>query len=343
MPASQEPAPRVRDEGVDAGLSPSAQLEVTRTRVLWVDAGIAPAADTVARPSDALQTPRGSGGSGGANAVVARGSGGARGASASRKQHSRATGLRIWSQPGLCATSSESTAVRQTLLERFRSIDAGKQGRFYIDPRLPEDAQLGVARELDRAELVMSGHLKITPPRPDTFVYFDAELLQSSACVNRAVAAYYDGALHVVANDPDLPASVLHEYAHHALMSMGMRGPAWAQEGLAMHLAGERWWLAPSRLQRVARSPFSLDDMDQSIPYKLKEEEAVSFYVQAALMVACLLDRMQSDLASMARALRSPATSSEAADWLAAASDVAQPASLRDCMRELNGAAPLMK
>jgi len=102
------------------------------------------------------------------------------------------------------------------------------------------------------------------------------------------VVAYYDGALHVVPTDDDVAQSIVHEYTHHALTSTGLLGPAWAQEGIAMHMADETWWRG-GWLERVLERPFSLEIMDSAVPYTLRADQAALFYAQSAAMVACAI------------------------------------------------------
>jgi hypothetical protein len=98
--------------------------------------------------------------------------------------------------------------------------------------------------------------------------------------------------------------SVLHEYAHHALISSGLVGPAWAQEGIAMTVANETWWRQREWLERVAEEPFSIETMEQAVPYTLSSQDASLFYVQAAAMVACALQDEEGGLSGLARSLR---------------------------------------
>jgi hypothetical protein len=136
------------------------------------------------------------------------------------------------------------------------------------------------------------------------YVYFDQQLMKAAACINDDVVAFYDGALHIVLGRADLQQSVTHEYAHHALFSSGLVGPAWAQEGIAMNLAGETWWRERPRLQALLQAPFTAQQMDELIPYKLRVDQAVSFYVQAALTVQCVLQRRGWSLQQLADTLR---------------------------------------
>jgi hypothetical protein len=154
------------------------------------------------------------------------------------------------------------------------------------------------------AGVVVQGRLGLQPPAPPVFVYFDQELMKAAACINEDVVAFYDGALHLVVSRSDLQQSVTHELTHHALFTSGMVGPAWAQEGIAMLVAQETWWKAPARLQLLARSPFSAEQMEELIPYKLPADQAVTFYVQSALTVQCLLARRSWSLQQLAETLR---------------------------------------
>ncbi|AUX39674.1 translation initiation factor IF-2 [Sorangium cellulosum] len=174
-------------------------------------------------------------------------------------------------------------------MAHFRDERWGDAGRLYVDPRLPEGAHVPLLSYLDQAEHEVFALLNLKPQRPDVFAYFDTELLVAAACTHPNVVAYYDGALHVVTTHEDVGTSVLHEYTHHALMSQGMLWPAWAQEGIAMHVAREAWWLGAARLERVRDDPMPLEVMEQSVPYTMPPDQAVLFYVQAASMVYCFV------------------------------------------------------
>ncbi|MGK3961121.1 translation initiation factor IF-2 [Sorangium sp. So ce118] len=213
-------------------------------------------------------------------------------------------------QPGLCTDPREAARARETLISRFHDEPWGDAGRLYIDPRLPDDAHLPLLYHLEQAERAVFAQLKLEARRPDVFAYLDTELLVAAACTNRGVVAYYDGALHVVTTRSDIQASVLHEYTHHVLMSHGMLGPAWAQEGIAMHVARETWWLDPVRLEQVRDAPMSLEVMEQAVPYTLRTEDAVLFYVQAASMVGCFV---RGDGAGLRRLMDAMGTAEEAA------------------------------
>jgi hypothetical protein len=190
------------------------------------------------------------------------------------------------------------------LTTSFRRFDGEGRGTLHIDPRLPPDAETALVPVLKRAQDEVEQRLGLQPPPPPTFVYFDQQLMKAAACINEDVVAFYDGALHLVANRSDLQQSVTHELTHHALFTSGMVGPAWAQEGIAMVVAQETWWRAPARLRTVLAQPFSAEQMESLIPYKLASDQAVGFYVQAAWTVECLLARRRWSLAQLAETLR---------------------------------------
>jgi hypothetical protein len=242
--------------------------------------------------------------------------------------------FRVWQQPGLCAKPEAASEAHGSLMRRFRVVDGegDGDGRFYVDPRLPEGAESSLSVYLEAAERQARAELGLTAQRPDVFVYHDLELLLAAACTNEDVVAYYDGALHVVLNRDDVRESVLHEYAHHALMTNGMLGPTWAQEGIAMHVANETWWRTRQWLGRVADKPFSIDVMEREVPYTLSSEQAVLFYVQAGAMVACAAREQPEGLGGLARALGASQSGGELSYALDAPTT---PAALRACVGRL--------
>ena len=237
--------------------------------------------------------------------------------------------LATWLKPGLCSESGDATATRDKLSEGFRVLDGGERGQLHLDPRLPEGAEGAILGLLEQARSITIRGLGASPPPPQVYVYFDEQLLKAAACINENVVAFYDGALHLVAGRADLPASVVHEYTHHALFSSGLMGPAWAQEGMAMSAAGEIWWRSPERIQALLQLPFSADQMDRTIPYKLPSQQAVSFYVQSALTVECLKKRRAWSLGQLADALRAGNASDSLSYDLP---ELAQRSFLSDCV-----------
>jgi hypothetical protein len=215
--------------------------------------------------------------------------------------------LAAWSKPGLCAATSDAAQTRDSITAKFNVVEPDDGGKLYLDPRLPAAADQPVLAVLRQAEVEVGRRLGLSSARPLVFVYADQSLMKAAACINEDVVAFYDGALHLVANRADLRQSLLHEYTHHALFSSGFIGPAWAQEGIAMSLAQERWWRDPRYLRALIADPFSLAEMDGTVPYKLPSEQAVAFYVQSAALVECLLQARKWSPADLLLALRAGA------------------------------------
>lgn len=219
--------------------------------------------------------------------------------------------LRDWSQVGLCSETGDASAIREQLRGRFRRPENGAAS-YFVDPRLPEGAEQPVLGFVSEGRQRSKSLFGVEPTEPEVFIYSDKELLRASACIGDLPVAYYDGALHVVATDEQLRESVIHEYAHHALMSSGLLAPAWAQEGLAMLAARETWWLVRSRLEAVRDRPIALEVMERTIPYKLPKDEALTFYIESAMMVACVLTEANITPRDLADALRAGRSASGA-------------------------------
>jgi hypothetical protein len=231
----------------------------------------------------------------------------------------------------------EAAGARETLTSSFRRLDLGERGTIHLDPRLPADAELPLLRYLDQAENELRTRLGLQPPRPLIFVYFDQQLLKASACINEDVVAFYDGALHVVASRSDVLASILHEYTHHALFSAGLTAPTWAQEGIAMNIAKERWWRDAHFLQALVDDPFHMDDMDRAIAYKLQPAQAVAFYVQSAALVECVLRERRWSLRELFIALSSGSKTDPVTYDIP---EFDRPSFLRDCIATGLGVLP---
>lgn len=203
-------------------------------------------------------------------------------------RHVSITVLEARTQPGLCKGSSDALEAREVLMARFPAVSWDDASLIHLDPRLAPSSYPSLVADLEQAEREMLRVLGLAPPRPEVFAYYDTQLLLAGGCTNEDVVAYYDGALHVVPSHEDVEQSVLHEYTHHALTSAGLLGPAWAQEGIAMHMAGETWWRG-GWMARVLERPFSLEVMESAVPYTLRSDQAGSFYAQSAAMVACAI------------------------------------------------------
>lgn len=251
------------------------------------------------------------------------------------RRHVEIAAFQAWQQPGLCSEQQAASEAHGRMLRLFRVIQREDGSHIYLDPRLQDGAHLPLLTHLAEAEERARTELGLTTGSAEVFAYYDRELLLAAACVNDDVVAYYDGALHVVVTRDDVRQSVLHEYTHHALMTHGLLGPNWAQEGIAMQVAREDWWLSEHWLGQVADRPFAMDSMERAIPYTLSSEQAVLFYVQAAAMVACAARQQPDGLAGLVATLGASHSKTEVSYDLAVP---ATPAELRVCIRTLLGA-----
>jgi hypothetical protein len=127
--------------------------------------------------------------------------------------------------------------------------------------------------------------------------------LRATSCTADGVAADYDGALHVAVTDRDGRQSVMHQYAHHALTSRGLLGPAWAREGIALLIASESWWRKPRWLKQVASTPVDLAAMERDLPETMLKDEAALFSARAAALVSCAAHDHPNGLAGFVEAL----------------------------------------
>lgn len=250
------------------------------------------------------------------------------------ERHVQLVTFNRWQHPGLCPTDNEAAHARQLMMRRFRAVAWDTEARLYLDPRLARGAHEELIEQLTAAETEVETQLGLSPARPNVFAYYDSRLLLAGSCANADVVAYYDGAVHVVPSHDDVAQSVVHEYTHHALASAGVSGPAWAHEGIAMHVARETWWRQREWLERVADRPFSLEDMESAVPYTLVSEQAVAFYVQAAAMVACTIHE---DPAGLKKLVQDLADGSRGGELEYKLAPLADPRGFHACTRELLG------
>jgi hypothetical protein len=236
-----------------------------------------------------------------------------------------------WQQPGLCPVGSSASATRNAMLLQFRRIYWDDNASLFLDPRLSNGSLERLTAQLEAAEDKVREQLQLAPPRPNVFAYADTRRLLAASCANDGVVAYYDGAIHLVPSHADVAESAVHEYTHHALISSGLVGPAWAQEGIAMTVANETWWRQREWLERVAEKPFSIEAMESAVPYTLSSQQASLFYVQAAAMVACALQDEEGGLPALVRSLRR----SPGAVLSYTLSGLADPRSFRACSNSL--------
>jgi hypothetical protein len=192
------------------------------------------------------------------------------------------------SRAGSCRAAG-TTSEHAALLASFEERVSGEL-TIRADPSVAADVPAWIADEVRRpnrrfAELFDSVSLPLS-----VYVYRDVAQLHRFACVNPAADAYYDGALHVSAVPRDggsIRNVVAHELVHHALTSRGVTRPTWLQEGLAMHVASERWWLRRD-LQLLAwaeREHLPFAAMVPAFPDGADETFAHVAYFQSIAMV----------------------------------------------------------
>ena len=197
-----------------------------------------------------------------------------------------------WGEPGLCGLSGArpTDQRRAASLRRFESVYVGVV-ELFVDPEVDDSVLEALTEGLLEAEERSRELLGWAPARPRVHVYASVEALRRSACTNNLAIAYYDGALHIsgsLTHERELVReSAIHEYFHHALLSLGVDGPQWLHEGLAMYAAEEQWWRDP-RLGLVPwltnhHLPFKA--MVAAFPHTADETFALAAYYQSYRMV----------------------------------------------------------
>lgn len=129
--------------------------------------------------------------------------------------------------------------------------------------------------------------LGLSSPAPAVYVYPTVAALQKFSCAHDAAVAYYDGSIHVAPLDSDAETAegLRHEYAHHLLMSNGIHGPFWFQEGAALAFAGD---YPNDYLERARRAPLAPSEMVDGLPKTTSLEVATTFYAHAYAMIEFL-------------------------------------------------------
>lgn len=198
-----------------------------------------------------------------------------------------------WDDPGLCDDEPlvKLAQRRAALLASFATVRRADT-LIHLDPELPVAVADAVGESLlvARRTLAVLLGARADVPFPEIYVYQSADQLRSVACVNVATQGYYDGAIHLPANDPDAHRTVVHELTHHVLRALGVQKPMWFHEGLAMYAANERWWEDPRSglvpwLQRE-HLPFAA--MTDAFPHTADELFAGAVYFQSYEMVRFL-------------------------------------------------------
>jgi hypothetical protein len=206
-----------------------------------------------------------------------------------------------WTSPGLCEDNGEAVRTSQrraALLRGFRTNEL-KGVLLAHDEGVPDETLEAIRFALGRTRQFADYLLGWSPKEfpPPIYVYRDAAQLRSVACINGTIS-YYDGSIHLT-GDPRYTAGTLteetaHEYVHHVLTTMGVRRPIWLHEGLAMQIAGERWWRKPE-LGLVAwleREHLPFDSLVDTIPHAVSDERrATAAYYQSYMMVGFIRQR----------------------------------------------------
>ena len=189
---------------------------------------------------------------------------------------------------------------------------------LYADAAVSPKLLNQVANSAEVATTDIISALDLKPSLPTIYVHRNVELLRANSCVGAPTVAFYDGAVHLadLSRQPggqlEMGRSLRHELTHHTLMTHGIRQPIWLQEGLAMHVAGERDFLdAP-----IVPSGIDLREMVDGFPHTAPPEHAERFYSQAYAMVDYLSElcgrRMGCGQRDMVEALRSGTSSPSA-------------------------------
>lgn len=195
-----------------------------------------------------------------------------------------------WGQPGLCGDEplEKLAARRARLLSSFAVVKRAGALVFH-DPEAPISTVDAVGRSLTVGRRVMGELLgargDVEPPV--FYVYASVEQLRDVACVNTATQGYYDGAIHLHATDATLEQTVIHEYTHHVLNTLGVQKPMWFHEGLAMWAAAEDWFTHPelglAAWLRTNHLPF--ESLTEAFPHTSDELFASAAYYQSYMMV----------------------------------------------------------
>jgi len=231
-----------------------------------------------------------------------------------------------WSHPGLCvgAAGTARDAKRAHYLATFVPSEAWRT-TLYVHPDALASAADVIRDNLERVNRSATNTLGLRSTPPLIYLYPSVASLREHSCANANAVAYYDGAIHMTDMDSEpesdiryqLLTSLLHEYAHHVLMSNGVGRPFWFQEGTALLLAGD----APHGSRALWREhPIAPRDMVGSIDETAPLDVARTYYANAAVMSSFLdslcLARADCNPAELAEALiNGEATPETLFDW----------------------------
>ncbi len=210
-----------------------------------------------------------------------------------------------WDQPGFCPGKDAAAMQerRRALVAGFFPMQVG-DALIYRAPAVSTEAVREVAQALIQARDIAGNQLdwsKRAPP-PPVYLYATQDAMREVACVSAQTVGYYDGAIHLSGDPNDgaeqLRQTVVHEYTHHALRTLGVTAPMWLHEGMAMVFAEEGWWRArQERLEQwLVESHLPFDALVKASPHTADAPFATATYFQSYAMVRFLLYRRGPDI-----------------------------------------------
>jgi hypothetical protein len=209
-------------------------------------------------------------------------------------------GAARWGLPGLCPGEDTIALLtrRQALYASFVVASIGDASIRHA-PEVPGATLRHIAEALQTARTRASDLVDWPPAAepPPVIVYRDDDQLRGVACINQVAIGYYDGSIHLSIEPRHvarhLRETIVHEYLHHVLNTLGVRLPTWFHEGLAMHAAQETWFADPrlrlSSWLKQSRIPF--EAMVPAFPHAADEPFAIAAYYQSFVMVQFLIQR----------------------------------------------------
>jgi len=197
-----------------------------------------------------------------------------------------------WRHPGLCVGGAGDRAdkLRARYLATFVPTPAWHTS-LLVHPQVPATAVADIKDHLELLNAYAARQIGLPASPPFIYVYPTVAALREHSCAGVQAVAYYDGAIHLALESEsgaELYQNLRHEYAHHVLVSNGIDGPFWFQEGTAMALAGD----APSDSYILWHEhPIDVADMVRGFPHTAPLEVATAYYANAYVMME-FLDRI---------------------------------------------------
>jgi hypothetical protein len=188
-----------------------------------------------------------------------------------------------WENRAVCPAQANGQWSRY--LQGFRAIPSQVVQLFVassLDARLERD----IVATLKGIPALVESRLGLHASEPVFYVHPSIEALRGRSCLADNGVAFYDGAIHLAGPkvDAETYKTVLHEYVHHVLFWNGIREPMWFQEGLAMHVAGERWANYDISLPGIP-----VEDMVDALPLDATPRYLERFYGQSYLMLGLVM------------------------------------------------------